>query len=107
MGKRQHASALPQETANGLTIFCQDDGAGVPSGVKEGLFKHDYDQKIRYGLFLAAEEILGMTELSVIETGELDPGHGSKSGRPKVLPVRIKALKVFLTQRAVCPGKTG
>jgi K+-sensing histidine kinase KdpD len=64
-----------QETGEGLTIFCQDDGAGVPQRVKEGMFKHDYHQISGYGLFLASE-ILGMTELSVVETGE--PGSGAR-----------------------------
>jgi signal transduction histidine kinase len=64
-----------QETGEGLTIFCQDNGAGVPAGVKEGMFKHDYARNTGYGLFLASE-ILGMTELSVVETGE--PGAGAR-----------------------------
>ena len=71
-----------RETGEGLTIFCQDDGVGVPQRVKEGMFKHDYHQISGYGLFLASE-ILGMTELSVVETGEPGPGHDSKSGFPK------------------------
>jgi signal transduction histidine kinase len=73
--KATHIRFSAQETAKGLTILCQDDGAGVPAGVKEGLFKHDYDQNTGYGLFLASE-ILGMTELSIIETGE--PGSGAR-----------------------------
>jgi signal transduction histidine kinase len=64
-----------QETGEGLTIFCQDNGAGIPAGVKEGMFKHDYDRNTGYGLFLASE-ILGMTELSLVETGE--PGSGAR-----------------------------
>ena len=64
-----------QETGEGLTIFCQDDGAGVPAGVKEGMSRHDYSRNTGYGLFLASE-ILGMTELSVVETGE--PGYGAR-----------------------------
>jgi K+-sensing histidine kinase KdpD len=64
-----------QETSEGLTIFCQDDGAGVPAKVKEGMFNRDYHRNTGYGLFLAAE-ILGMTELSVVETGE--PGSGAR-----------------------------
>ena len=62
-----------QETPDGLTIFCQDDGAGVPSGVKEGIFKCDYFRNKGYGLFLAAE-ILSMTGLSISETGEAGSG---------------------------------
>jgi K+-sensing histidine kinase KdpD len=64
-----------QETTEGLTIVCQDDGVGVPAQVKEGMFKHDYNLNKGYGLFLAAE-ILGMTELSIVETGE--PGFGAR-----------------------------
>ena len=64
-----------QETGEGLTIFCQDDGTGVPSEVKEGMSRHDYSRNTGYGLFLASE-ILGMTELSVVETGE--PGYGAR-----------------------------
>jgi signal transduction histidine kinase len=64
-----------QETSEGLTIFCQDNGVGVPARVKEGIFKHDYHRNTGYGLFLAAE-ILGMTELSIVETGE--PGSGAR-----------------------------
>jgi PAS domain S-box-containing protein len=64
-----------QETGEGLTIFCQDNGTGVPQRVKEGMLKHDYHQISGYGLFLASE-ILAMTELSVVETGE--PGDGAR-----------------------------
>jgi PAS domain S-box-containing protein len=64
-----------QETSEGLTIFCQDDGAGVPARVKEGIFKREYYRNTGYGLFLAAE-ILNMTELSIVETGE--PGSGAR-----------------------------
>jgi len=64
-----------QESGEGLTIFCQDDGVGVPHKVKEELFRHEYDQITGYGLFYAAE-ILRMTELSIVETGE--PGLGAR-----------------------------
>ena len=64
-----------QETGQGLTIFCQDDGVGVPARVKEGIFKREYYRNTGYGLFLAAE-ILGMTDLAVVETGE--PGSGAR-----------------------------
>jgi PAS domain S-box-containing protein len=64
-----------QETNEGLTIFCQDDGVGVPASVKEGIFKREYYRNTGYGLFLAAE-ILGMTELTIVETGE--PGSGAR-----------------------------
>ena len=45
MDKKQHKSGSPPgETGEGLMIFCQDDGVGVPQTVKEGMFKHDYHQ---------------------------------------------------------------
>ena len=64
-----------KETSEGLTIFCHDDGVGVPASVKEGIFKREYYRNTGYGLFLAAE-ILSMTELSIVETGE--PGDGAR-----------------------------
>jgi signal transduction histidine kinase len=64
-----------QETSEGLTIFCQDDGVGVPATVKEGIFKREYYRNTGFGLFLVAE-ILNMTELSIVETGE--PGSGAR-----------------------------
>jgi signal transduction histidine kinase len=39
------------------------------------MFKHEYYRNTGYGLFLASE-ILGMTDLSIIETGE--PGSGAR-----------------------------
>jgi PAS domain S-box-containing protein len=65
-----------EETREGLTIFCQDDGVGVPERLKEGIFKCDYFRNKGYGLFLAAE-ILSMTGLSISETGE--PGSGART----------------------------
>jgi PAS domain S-box-containing protein len=64
-----------RQTPHGLTIFCQDNGVGVAAGVKEGIFKCDYFRNKGYGLFLATE-ILGMTGLSISETGE--PGSGAR-----------------------------
>ena len=70
-----HIRFSAQETGEGLTIFCQDDGAGVPALIKEGIYNHEYHRNTGYGLFLASE-ILGMTELSLVETGE--PGSGAR-----------------------------
>lgn len=64
-----------QEIPEGLVIFCQDDGVGIPENMKEGVFKCDYFHNKGYGLFLASE-ILSMTGLSVSETGE--PGSGAR-----------------------------
>jgi PAS domain S-box-containing protein len=64
-----------QETGGGLTIFCEDDGSGVPGSIKEVIFKRDYVRNAGFGLFLVAE-ILSMTDLSIAETGE--PGSGAR-----------------------------
>ncbi|MCX6684797.1 MAG: PAS domain-containing sensor histidine kinase [Methanoregula sp.] len=62
-----------QETGEGVTIFCKDDGVGVPESVKEGIFKREYYRNTGYGLYLAAE-ILSITGLSIGETGEAGTG---------------------------------
>ena len=64
-----------QENSGGLTIFCEDDGAGVPESIKEGIFKRDYVRNAGFGLFLVTE-ILSMTDLSIVETGK--PGSGAR-----------------------------
>jgi PAS domain S-box-containing protein len=64
-----------QETNEGVTIICKDDGVGVPESVKEGIFKREYYRNTGYGLYLAAE-ILSITGLSIRETGE--PGTGTR-----------------------------
>jgi PAS domain S-box-containing protein len=64
-----------QETSEGITIFCTDDGVGVPESVKESIFKREYYRNTGFGLYLAAE-ILSITGLSIRETGE--PGSGAR-----------------------------
>ena len=62
-----------QEDGEGITIFCEDNGIGVPKSMKEGIFKREYYRNTGYGLFLAAE-ILSITGLSISETGEPESG---------------------------------
>ena len=64
-----------QETGDGITIFCDDNGVGVPLNMKEGIFKREFYRNTGYGLFLASE-ILGITGLTIGETGE--PGLGAR-----------------------------
>jgi PAS domain S-box-containing protein len=64
-----------QETGDGITIFCEDNGIGVPQNMKEGIFKREFYRNTGYGLFLASE-ILGITGLTIRETGE--PGLGAR-----------------------------
>ena len=64
-----------QETDNGVTIYCSDDGIGVPESLKDGIFKREYYLHTGHGLYLASE-ILGITGLSILESGE--PGRGAR-----------------------------
>lgn len=61
------------ESGEGVTIFCEDNGIGVPESIKEGIFNREYYRNTGYGLFLAAE-ILSITGLSIRETGIPESG---------------------------------
>jgi DNA-binding response OmpR family regulator/signal transduction histidine kinase len=62
-----------EENPAGLTLSCEDDGRGIPPGEKEGLFGRGPGGHPGLGLFLV-REILGITGLSVKETGEYGRG---------------------------------
>jgi len=64
-----------KETPDGITIYCEDDGVGIPINAKERIFKREYYRNTGYGLFLAGE-ILSITGLTIEETGE--PGKGAR-----------------------------
>ncbi|KQC13277.1 MAG: hypothetical protein APR56_00325, partial [Methanosaeta sp. SDB] len=51
----------------GVIIF-EDDGVGVPTDQKERIFDRAFGRNTGYGLFLA-REILGITGISITETG--------------------------------------
>ena len=57
------------EGPSGLTLVCEDDGPGIPAGEKERIFHRGYGTHSGLGLFLA-REILGITGLTIRETGE-------------------------------------
>jgi PAS domain S-box-containing protein len=56
-------------------IVCEDDGDGIPEGEKELIFGCGYGKNTGLGLFLA-REILGITGITIRETGE--PGKGAR-----------------------------
>jgi PAS domain S-box-containing protein len=58
-----------------ITIVCQDNGKGIPEPYKEAIFNRQHFENTGFGLFLS-REILGITGLSIHETGE--PGKGGK-----------------------------
>jgi signal transduction histidine kinase len=56
-----------------LILVYEDDGAGVPAGVKERIFRREYFKNTGFGLFLS-REILGITNMTISEVGT--PGQG-------------------------------
>jgi PAS domain S-box-containing protein len=62
-----------RERDSGLTIVCDDDGAGVPAENKEKIFLRGFGKHTGLGLFLT-REILSITGISIIETGEFGKG---------------------------------
>jgi signal transduction histidine kinase len=62
------------EGPEGLTIVMEDNGVGVPTERKGDIFQRGHEQGRRsHGLFLSAE-ILGMTKISIRETGVVGEG---------------------------------
>jgi PAS domain S-box-containing protein len=66
---------LAAESADGLTITCEDNGRGIPAGEKKMIFTHGYGRHTGLGLFLS-REILSITGISIAEKGE--PGKGAR-----------------------------
>ena len=62
-----------REVPEGLVITCDDDGTGIPPDAKEKIFRREYYRNTGYGLFLVAE-ILGITGMTIRETGEFGKG---------------------------------
>jgi PAS domain S-box-containing protein len=58
-----------------ITLMCEDNGEGVPEEFKEAIFKRQFFKHTGFGLFLS-REILGITGLSIRESGE--PGKGAR-----------------------------
>ncbi|MGB3944705.1 MAG: PAS domain S-box protein [Methanothrix sp.] len=54
-------------------IVVEDDGAGVPAEVKTRIFDQAFGRHTGYGLFLS-REILGITGMTIAETGEEGKG---------------------------------
>jgi PAS domain S-box-containing protein len=59
----------------GLTIIWEDNGVGIPAHEKDWIFERGYGKNTGLGMFLA-KEILGMTGITIQETGE--PGKGAR-----------------------------
>jgi PAS domain S-box-containing protein len=64
-----------QESKNGLTIVCEDDGVGISDEDKKRLFFRGFGKNTGLGLFLT-REILGITGITITEIGT--PGKGAR-----------------------------
>jgi len=64
-----------EERNDGLVIIWEDDGVGVPVGMKEEIFHRGVGEDTGLGLFLISE-ILDITGMTIRETGE--PGEGAR-----------------------------
>jgi PAS domain S-box-containing protein len=64
-----------QESEKGLVISVEDDGTGISAGHKKHLFERGFGHHTGLGLFLS-REILGITGITITETGE--PGKGAR-----------------------------
>jgi len=62
-------------TDDGVTLFIEDDGDGIPAKEKETIFERNVGHGTGLGLFLS-REILSVTNLSIRENGT--PGSGAR-----------------------------
>jgi PAS domain S-box-containing protein len=62
-----------QESEENPVIICEDDGDGVPAHEKEKIFERGFGRNTGLGLFLA-REILGITGITIRETGKQGEG---------------------------------
>ena len=58
-----------QESEDGIELFFEGDGNGIPADQKEKLFEHGFGDTFGFGLFLA-REILAITGITIREKGE-------------------------------------
>jgi len=61
------------QSAAGITLLFEDDGIGIPDEEKEKIFEKGFGKNTGFGLFLS-REILGITGLSIRETGTFTRG---------------------------------
>ncbi|MHB8164269.1 MAG: PAS domain S-box protein, partial [Methanoregula sp.] len=62
-----------QETGEGLQLYFEDNGVGIPDTLKEKIFLREYSAQKGMGLFLA-REILEITGIVIRETGTYGKG---------------------------------
>ena len=64
-----------QASGHNLVLVCEDDGVGIVAAEKERIFERDFGKNTGLGLFLS-REILSITGITIVETGE--PGTGAR-----------------------------
>jgi PAS domain S-box-containing protein len=64
-----------ENSENGVSIICEDDGAGVPETFKNAIFERGVGKNTGMGLFLS-KEILAITRIGIKENGI--PGNGAR-----------------------------
>ena len=62
-----------EEEASNMVLICEDDGVGVIPEEKERIFERGYGRNTGLGLALC-RDILTITDISIIETGEFGRG---------------------------------
>jgi PAS domain S-box-containing protein len=60
-----------KESEDGLVLFFESEGNGIPVNQKEKIFERGYGDTNGFGLFLA-REILAITGISITETGDTE-----------------------------------
>lgn len=71
-----HVTAISvkcEQNSDHLAIIYEDDGTGIPEEKKEKIFERGFGNHTGLGLFLS-REILGITGISIIETGDYGKG---------------------------------
>jgi len=71
-----------REAPEGLILFFEDNGTGIPDDLKEKIFKQEYGRRKGLGLFLS-REILSITGITIRETGEPEKGARFEMAVPK------------------------
>jgi len=74
----EHASEVTiryQEKVDGLVLFIEDNGVGIPAEEKQMIFDRGHGKNTGLGLFLV-REVLSITGMSIKETGK--PGKGAR-----------------------------
>ncbi|HUU75954.1 MAG TPA: ABC transporter substrate binding protein [Methanoregulaceae archaeon] len=68
-------SIFYNEVPDGIMLVFEDDGQGIPLSEKEKIFERQYGESKGLGLYMV-REILGITGITISETGE--PGKGAR-----------------------------